>query len=118
MNMERIAYKEINGYFIPLLTAPERNCSIGIWGRMRLKYLKEHRPILFSQLLLSGNLQEHLVAVDEQARSREQLLIEQLKRTENITEELKERCQLEWICRVNSIDERVKEIVTSEIVFE
>lgn len=85
---------------------------------MRRNYLKEHRPILFSRLLLSGKLQEHLAVVDEQARSRERLLIEQMKKSEGVSEALKEQCQLEWVCRMSSIDSRVKEMIMTEIVFE
>lgn len=78
MNTERITYKEINGYFIPMLAVPESGRTIGYWGRIRLKYLKEHRPIIFSQLLLSGKLQEHLANVNEQAAIREQQVARQV----------------------------------------
>lgn len=116
--MERIAYEEINGYFIPMLAAPESNSTIGRWGRMRLKYLKEYRPIVFSQLLLSGKLQEHLADVNEQAVIREQVLIEQMRMTEGLTEEMKARDQMEWICRMNSIAVRVRECIMAELIYE
>lgn len=118
MSMERINYREINGYFIPMLTVPESSRIIGRWGRMRLKYLKEHCPIVFSQLLLSGKLQEHLADVDEQAVARETLLIEQMKLTEGVTEEMKERDQMEWVRRMNSIAVRVRECIMAELIYE
>lgn len=117
MSMERINYKEINGYFIPMLSVPEEERTIRRWGRMRLKYLKEHRPIVFSQLLLSGKLQEHLADVDEQAVARETLLIEQMKKTEGVTEEMKTRNQMEWVRRMNSIAVRARESVIAEIIY-
>ena len=116
--MEHITYKEINGYFIPMLTVPKSNRSIGRWGRMRLKYLKEHCPIVFSQLLLSGKLQEHLADVDEQAVIREQFLIEQMKKAESVTEELKARDQMEWVRRMNSIAVRARECIMAELIYE
>lgn len=118
MSMERINYREINGYFIPMLSVPEEERTIGRWGRMRLKCLKEHRPIVFSQLLLSGKLQEHLADVDEQAAARETLLIEQMKKAKGVTEELKARDQMEWVRRMNTIAARARENVAAEIIFE
>lgn len=118
MSMEHINYKEINGYFIPMLAAPESNRTIGRWGRIRLNYLKEHRPTLFSQLLLSGKLQEHLADVDEQAVIREQFLIEQMKKAEGVTEKLKARDQMEWVRRMNSIAVRARECIMAELIYE
>ena len=118
MSMERINYKEINGYFIPLLAVPEEERTIGRWGRMRLKYLKEHRPIIYSHLLLSGKLQEHLSAVNEQAVIREQVMIERMKRAEGITEDMKERDQMEWVRRMNSIAVRVRECIMAALIYE
>lgn len=118
MSMERINYREINGYFIPILSMPEEERIIGCWGRMRLKYLKEQRPIIYSHLLLSGKLQEHLADINELAVIREQFLIEQLKEAEGITEEMKELDQREWIRRMNSIAARVREWIMLETIFE
>jgi len=118
MSMERIVYKEINEYFIPMLSVQqEEERTIGRWGRMRLKYLKEHRPIVFSQLLLSGKLQEHLADINEQAVIREQFLIEQMKRAEGITEEMKEVDQREWIYRMNNICNHAEENIKSERIY-
>lgn len=116
--MEHIVYKEINGYFIPLLAVPESNRTTGHWGRIRLKYLKEHRPIVFTQRLLSGKLQEHLADVNEQAMARETILIEQMKKAEGVTEELKARDQMEWIRRMNSISICARECIMAELIYE
>lgn len=118
MSMERIVYKEIKGYFIPMLSVSEEERTIGRWGRMHVNYLKEHRPIVFSQLLLSGKLQKHLADINEQAVIKEQLLIDQMKRDESVTEEMKERDQMEWVRRMNSITVRARECIMAELIYE
>lgn len=115
--MERINYRRINGYYFPILLVPEEERTIGRWGRMRLKHLKEHRPIIYSHLLLSGKLQEHLADLDEQVVARETLLIEQMKKAEGVTEELKARDQMEWVRRMNNICNRAEENIKSEMIY-
>ena len=86
-------------------------------GRMRLNYLKEHRPGLFSSLLLSGKLMEHLHEIDETCNARLELLIPQMQAAEGITEELKATDQLEWVRRMNDIRHQVEEALLDELIY-
>ncbi len=84
---------------------------------MRLNYLKEHRPGLFSSLLLSGKLMEHLHEVDETCNARLELLIPQMQVAEGITEDLKATDQLEWARRMNDIRHQVEETLLDELIY-
>ena len=90
---------------------------IGKYGRMRMRYLKEHRPVLYSNLLLSGKLFQHLVEIDEACVERVELLIRQMARREGVTEQLKAADQMEWVRRMNSVRSRAEEIVLHELVY-
>ncbi len=82
-----------------------------------MRYLKEHRPVLYSNLLLSGKLFQHLVEIDEACVERVELLIRQMARREGVTEQLKAADQMEWVRRMNSIRSRAEEIVLHELVY-
>ena len=82
-----------------------------------MRYLKEHRPVLYSNLLLSGKLFQHLVEIDEACVERVELLIRQMARREGVTEQLKAAEQMEWVRRMNSIRNRAEEVVLSELVY-
>jgi len=84
---------------------------------MRLNYLKEHRPGLFSSLLLSGKLMEQLHEIDKTCNARLELLIPQMQTAEGITEELKATDQLEWVHRMNDIRHQVKETLLEELIY-
>lgn len=114
--MEQITYIKTGDYYIPDWKLPEEHRPIGRWGRMHRDYLKEHRPVVFNQLVLSGNLWTYLADINEQAQQRMDVLIKQMMISEGMTEELKETNQMEWICAVNSIHNRTVEIVLSEII--
>ncbi len=92
------------------------NKTIGHWGRMHREYIKEHRPVLYSQLCLSGKLWTYLADLNEQAQSRLELIIEQMMATEGVTENLKSVDQMEWVRTMNSICNRTEEIVIKEII--
>ena len=80
-------------------------------------YLKEHRPVLYSNLFLSGTLFQHLVEIDEACEERLALLIRQMAEREGVTEQLKAADQMEWVRRINSIRSRAEEIVLHELVY-
>ena len=109
-------YSDINGYLIPNLTISD-SPPLGKWGRMRRRYLKEHRPALYSSLLLTGRLDPHLAEIDEACEERMELLTRQMAKQEGVTEALKAADQMEWVCRMNSIHNRAEEIVLSELVY-
>ena len=113
-----ISYSKVGDYIIPNLILPEEEQSIGKYGRMRRRYLKEHRPVLFSNLILSGKLYQHLAEIDRTCENRLELIIRQIKVQEGVTEKLKADDQMEWIRRMNSIQNRAEEIVLSELVYE
>ena len=112
-----ISYSKVGDYLIPNLILPEEEQSIGKYGRMRRRYLKEHRPVLFSNLVLSGKLYDHLAEIDRACETRLELIIHQLKTQEGVTEKLKADHQIAWVAAMNSIQNRAEEIVLHDLVY-
>lgn len=104
-------------YYIPDLKLQEEHLSIGRWGRMHLEYIKEHRPTLYSNLLLSGNLWAYLADLNEQAQARLDVIMAQMQEMEGITENLKRTNQMEWVRAMNSIRNRAEEIILHEMIY-
>ena len=112
-------YELIGDYYIPVLTlSSEEQRPIGKWGRMHRDYIKEHRPFLFNDLVLSGQLWTYLADLNEQAQERLSLIIEQMKASEGVTEELKASNQMAWVGAMNSIRNRAEEIILREMIYE
>ncbi len=106
------------GYYLPDLTLPEEpEVSFGKYGLMRRRYLKEHRKALFSTLLMSGRLNEHLAEIDQAANERMRLISGQMAENEGVTEELKSRDQMLWVQRINGIRNRAEEIIRDELIY-
>lgn len=102
-------YERIGDYYIPVLTlSSEEQRPIGKWGRMHRDYIKEHRPFLFNDLVFSGQLWTYLADLNEQAQERLSLIIEQMKASEGVTEELKASNQMAWVGAMNSIRNRAE----------
>ena len=110
-------YVLVGDYYIPALRLTEESRPIGHWGRRRKAYLEEARPALYCSLLLSGKLWTHLADVDGQAQERLDLIMEQMKAAEGVTEKLKADDQLELVRRCNSIRNRAEEIIYAELVY-
>ena len=111
-------YTQVGDYLLPDLIIDEAEQQpIGKYGRMRKRYLKEHRPILFSNLLLSGKLDQHLAEIDHACVEGIDLLTRQMADQEGVTEALKAADQLESVGRMNSIQNRAEEIVLNELVY-
>ena len=112
-------YTMVNGYYLPNLTvaAPTEQHPTGRWGRLHKRYLKEHHPIRYNQLLLSGKLGSYLAKLDKQSEEQLALTVRQMQEAEGVTEALKAADQLEWVRRMNSIRNRAEEIILREIVF-
>ena len=91
---------------------------LGLWGRRRLAYLKDHRQSLYYTLLLSGKLENHLHAIDADATDMADRLTAQLSRSEGLTEALKAADPLTWVQGMNSIQARVREIVYAELIYQ
>jgi len=114
----KISYSQCGDYLIPNLVLPdEEQLTIGKYGRMRKRYLQEHRPVLYSNLILSCKLYQHLAEIDHTCVDRMNLLIRQMADREGVTEALKAVDQFEWVRRMNSIHNRAEEIVLSELVY-
>ena len=111
-------YTQVGDYLLPDLIIDEAEQQpIGKYGRMRKRYLKEHRPILFSNLLLSGKLDQHLAEIDHACVEGIDLLTRQMADQEGVTEALKATDQMEWVRRMNNIQNRAEEIVLNELVY-
>ena len=103
-------------YFIAGDDEPEDNRPIGRWGKMHEDYIKKNKRHTFDSMLMSGKLQSYLTDIDEQARDMFDSLVEQMKVKEGVTEELKEKNQLEWVQRMNNLESRAREIVKYELI--
>ena len=93
----KLTYHRCGDYLLPDLTIPDKPVALGKYGRMRKTYLKEHKPILYNTLLLSGKLTEHLIGVDVECRERLEILLPQMMQVEGVDEALKARDQMEWV---------------------
>ena len=112
-----IDYVLVGDYYIPDWNLPEEERRIGKYGCMHREYLKENNPMLYNDLILSCQLWTYLADANEQAQSRLQVIIKQMQEAESVTENMKEDNQWEWIQRINSIHNRVEEIVLDELIY-
>ena len=110
-------YTLVGDYYIPNIALPEENRPIGRSGRMHRDYLEQHHPILFNDLVLSGQLWTYLADLNEQAQERLSLIIDQLTAFEGITEELKAADQMAWVGAMNGIRNRAEEIILREMIY-
>ena len=111
-------YTQKNGYLYPNITMPDEDKTpIGKYGRMRKRYLEEHRPVIYNQLFVSGKLFSHLREIDRCCRERMEWIIAQMAKKEGITEKLKAANQMEWIRRMNGVLNRAEEIVLNELIY-
>ena len=112
------AYIQRGDYLIPELQLLEKTDQpIGKYGRMRKAFLKEYRPVIYNQLILSEKLQAHLVEIDQACQERMSLMIQQMQKAESVTEFLKAADQMEWVRRMNGIRARAEEIILVELVY-
>ena len=124
--MEKIIYDEKNGlwyelqgdYYIPCLKLPkEEQQPIGVWGQRYLRYIKQHRKVLYLNLLTSGKLNAHLADLDKQAEKVFSRLVKQMAENEGMTEQFKADNQVEWVGRMNNIRSRATEIVNKDLIY-
>ena len=120
--MEKSTFEQVGGtyrwegdYLLPNLTVPE-SVPVGIWGQRRKQYLREHRKALYTAMLLSEELENHLTEIDQQAEEMFSQLVKQMAAQEGITEQLKADSQMEWVGCMNNIRERVTEIIDAELI--
>ena len=124
--MEKYICDESNGlwyelqgdYYIPCLKLPdEEQVEIGVWGQRRLEYIKHHRKGFYTALVLDCKLNRYLADINKQAEEMFDTLISQYKTSEGIAEQLKEDNQMEWVCKMNNIRDRVNETVINQIIY-
>ena len=114
----KITYHKEGDYLIPDLYLPKQpEGHIGKYGQLRLNYLKNFDITLYTELLISGTLKQHLLAIDNVASNKVNLLIKSFAESENINEQLKEHHQMEWVQAMNNIKNRAEEIVLNEIIY-
>ena len=124
--MDKYIYDEKNGlwyelqgdYDLPCLKLPEeRTAYIGVWGQRHLRYLKQHRKVLYSELLISGKLNDYLADLNEQAEEMFPRLVKELAEKKGVTEAIKAENQMLWVQKMNDIRNAAMEIVSSELIY-
>ena len=122
--MKQTIYEEIGGsysrvgdYRLPDLTVSGEELTIGPWGQRHLRYLRQRRRICYVNLLSTGKLRAYLAELDRQAQEMFTLLTEQYAAAEGVTEQLKAENQLEWVRRMNSIRDRVTEVIHRDLIY-
>ena len=114
----KITYTQQGDYLLPDLKLPEQpKVEIGIWGKRHLRYLKNHHPIIYTNLLTSCKLTAYLADIDKQAEDMFFRLVDQIAEKEGVTEQLKADNQMLWVARMNNIRNQAHEIVNDEIVY-
>lgn len=115
-----IPYTLVGDYYLPWGDLPDdepEQRSIGIWRQRHLRYIKQHRKVFYTELLTSGKLNDYLADLNEEAEEMFSRLVKQLAEKEGITEELKAKNQMEWVGRMNNIQNSVREIVNQELIY-
>ena len=115
----KIEYVKVGDYYIPNLTLPKprRTGNIGKYGRLKLNYMKKHNIPEYTEMLLNNELNSYLLDIEDECKNKIEILIKQMAKKENITEELKANNQLEWVGKMNSIKQFAEEIVLNELIY-
>ena len=124
--MEKRIYNEQTGisytlqgdYYLPDLALPDaEEQAVGLWGQRHLRYIKQHKKVLYTNLLTRGKLHCYLAGIDQQAEDMFFRLVKQMTEHEGVTEQLKAENQMEWVARMNNIRSRVSEIVNNDLIY-
>ena len=111
-------YRQCGDCLIPEIALPDtEKISIGKYSRMRQRYLKEHRGVLYNAMILDGTLWSHLAEVDKTCKERMDMLVLGMKETQGITEELKARDSMAWVGAMNNIRNAAEEILFAEVIY-
>ena len=113
-----INYIQVGDYFIPALTLPQSSKPIGKWGRLYRNFLKNHHPVQYTTLVLSGQLWDFLTQTNEQIQVRLDRTISDMAAAEAVTEDLKAADPMAWVGAMNNIRSRAEEIVLQELIWE
>jgi hypothetical protein len=112
-----LTYTKNGDYLIPDLTLKQPEQPIGKYGRMRREYLKEHRPILYNSLTLSGKLYPHLLEIDRTANERLERMMPDLMKSAGVTESLKASDPMRWVGLMNNLKAQAEEIIRTELIY-
>ena len=116
--MEKLTYSRYGDYYIPnLKLSNQPDKPIGKYGRMRKRYLKEHRPVLYSSLILNEKLYPHLLEIDEAANNRLEAIMPELTKSAGVTEQLKASNSMKWVGLMNTLKAQAEEIISSELIY-
>lgn len=115
----KITYREVGDYLIPnlKLRPEEANVRLGKWGMMYKSHLENNKKVFFNTLLMQGKLYQHCAEVEKQANEMIDMLVEQMKVAEGVTEELKEKNQMEWVQKMGNIEARARDVVCEELIY-
>ena len=116
-NKYGIEYTKVGDYYIPNLVLEKEKIMLNKYGRMRLKFLKENRKAEYTIMFVNGTLNKHLKEIQETAQERIDLIIEQLKQQNNLTEEMKNTDQLYWVSMMNNLKNVAEEIILNELIY-
>ncbi len=116
-NKYGIEYTKIGDYYMPNLVLEKEKINLNKYGRARLKFLKENKKAEYTIMLVNGTLNNHLKEIQELAQERIDIIIEQLKQKNNLTEEMKNTNQLYWVGMMNSFKNTAEEIIYKELIY-
>jgi len=118
LRMAEITYTRQGDYNLPNLLPPqEEPVPHGKYALLRRKFLKEHRRITYTNLLTSGKLSRHLAEIQQTAQRRMEQMVAQMAKENGVTEELKERDQMKWVCMMNNLQNAAEEVVLAELIY-
>ena len=112
-------YRHVGDFKIPNLKLPSKEATVKLdkWGMLHKEYLEKHNRVFFNVLLAQGKLYQHCAEIENQARAMFDTLVEQMKEAEGVTEQLKEKNQSEWVCRMQNIEARIRELICEELIY-
>ena len=116
-NKYGIEYTKVGDYYLLNLVLEKEKIRLNKYGRMRLKFLKENRKAEYTIMFVNGTLNKHLKEIQETAESRIDIIIEQLKKQNNLTEEMKNTDQLYWVSMMNNFKNTAEEIILNELIY-
>ena len=116
-NKYGIEYTKVGDYYLPNLVLEKEKIVLNKYGRMRLNFLKENKKAEYTIMFVNGTLNKHLKEIQETAEKRIDIIIEQLKEQNNLTEEMKNTDQLYWVGMMNNFKNQAEEIVLKELIY-
>ena len=116
-NKYGIEYTKVGDYYMPNLVLEKEKIILNKYGKLRLKFLKENKKAEYTIMFMNGTLNNHLKEIQETAQVRVDLIVEQLKKENNLTEEMKNTNQLYWAGMMNNFKNEAEEIVLNELIY-